>query len=163
MTDDPHEEDKRTPTETVAQPQQPVEAVHIPEILYAEARLSGEGGVTLAGDKITQLMATGAILAAAGEFPVDGNKIIRKGWRYVTDNSDIGKRPGPRSAAPFVLERAGQELKAGYSGTKRALAEKLSAEVKRHYSQTDQLTMCIDNVEGIITPLWQQFRGDAAR
>jgi hypothetical protein len=159
-------------TAEISKPQQPIEqqalqqsaeAPRSPQILTAEARLSGKGGFPIAEDKIAQLMATGAILAAAGGFLIDGDKIDRFVMRPRKDNSDIGKGPGRPSAKAFVLPRAEEELKADYSGTKRALAEKLSIEVKQQYKNTDELTMCVDNVEGWITPVWRRFRGDAAR
>jgi hypothetical protein len=154
MTDDPREEDKRSSAETAEPsksqqsietaeqqtPQQPAEALRAPQTHFAEATLAGEAG-----------------------FTINIRKIDLRGWRlrYVTDNSDIGVRPGRPSARGFVLEHAEEKLKTGYSGTKTDLAEALSAEVKRHYRFTDELTMCPDNVEKVITIVWRRFRGDA--
>jgi hypothetical protein len=107
---------------------------------YAGKRTSVEVGLTLDIDKTDIL-----------------------GWRYVKDNSDIGKRRGPRSARAFVLEQAERELRAGYSGTKTALARKLSVLVKQSFHFSDELTMCPEKVERHITPLWRRLRRDAAR
>jgi hypothetical protein len=134
------------------------EAPRSPEILNAEARLSGEGGFTIAGDKVTQLMATGAILAGAGQLVAHMRRL-----HYIWDDSDIGQPPrGRRTAKPFALQRAEDKLKAGYSKTKKALAEEISKEIEQHYRHTDGLTMCWENVYDVITPVWQRLRGDAA-
>jgi hypothetical protein len=112
MTDDPHDKDKSTPTETVAQPQQPVEAQHVAEILYAEARLGPEGG--------------------QGAFAEVGR--IRPA-KFIPRTDDVG---GPKWGRPSskarILEKAKQDLQRGDPGMKQhEYAEILSKWLARHH------------------------------
>ena len=83
------------------------------------------------------------------------------------DNTDIGIRPGPRSAKQLVLNEArrmweGDDDTPPWSGTKKDLCEHLSEWLGQQYAADDPLAepfhMCPERIGRLITPLRRELR-----
>jgi hypothetical protein len=102
---------------------------------------------------------------AAAKFPAK-LPAVRAGigrWKctWTWDNSDIGKRRGPRSDREQAVALARELLEAGWSKSKPALALRISSELKRRASEKNKKFRGEpETVEGWITAIWRELRPD---
>ena len=177
MTGDPREEDKQSPAETT----RAVWAVPNVAGLSNTGNLSGLGGWGVGAIEWVgpQILTVEARLLGEGGVSIAEDKIDRWGWRYVKDNSDIGKRRGPSRSktediTKFARDKARDLLKQGWSRGKRPLAKRVQnsmedqlrdvIEDQHHRSQkADRPLRSVFWIERAITPEWQEFRGKRRR
>jgi hypothetical protein len=99
-------------------------------------------------------------MAGKSDMAVATDRFVLKPTK---DNSDIGIRPGPESSEALVCTEAERLLKAGYVGTKEALAKRLSKWLARRHSDESSMSTDVIDRNPKFTALWRKYRPQQSR